>query len=346
MNKELVAVTGSSGYVAGQCILQLIQQGYRVRGTLRSLERAPEVRSWLEKGLGHRTSTEELGFVAADLRSDHGWEEAMTGAQFVLHVASPIPSKMPKHEDELLIPAREGTLRVMRAASKAGVKRVVQTSSSAAASYGVDNPNERVFTEEDWSNPNHPDNVPYTRSKTLAERTAWDELARAHSNIEWVSILPGLVLGPVLDKDASASVQVVAKMLNGELPGIPRFGFTVVDVRDIADLHLRAMQAPQAAGQRYLGSGSFVMMTEIAQILRDKLGSEARKVPVRRLPDWLVKMVGLFDAEVRGQLFELGRKRRFSSAKAERDLGWRSRPVADTIVDTATSLRGVGALRQ
>jgi dihydroflavonol-4-reductase len=175
-------------------------------------------------------------------------------------------------------------------------------------------------------------------------RAAWAELPRLCRPLEWVAINPGLVLGPVFDKHASASVQIVAKLLKGEFPGLPRFGYAVVDVRDLADLEVRAITAPQAAGQRYIGSDPFISMSKIANVLKKRLGDKAKKVPTRKLPDWLVRFVGLFDSEVRGQLFELGKVRRPSSAKAGKELGWSSRPLEDTIMDTATSLETVGAL--
>jgi dihydroflavonol-4-reductase len=270
-------------------------------------------------------------------------EATMEGVRYVLHVASPIPSTTPKNPDDLIVPAREGTLNVMRAASRARVRRVVQTSSATAICYGRDDPNSHLFTEDDWTNPDHKDNVPYTRSKTIAERAAWAELRKLPRQLEWVAINPGLVLGPVLDKDSSASVLIVAKLLNGEIPGLPRFGYCVVDVRDLADLEIRAMTAPQVAGQRFIGSGPFISMSEIANVLKERLGDMAKKVPNRKLPDWVVRLVGLFDSEVRGQVFELGKVRRLSSAKAEKDLGWSFRPWEETIVDTATSLEAVGA---
>jgi dihydroflavonol-4-reductase len=344
MGSDLVLVTGASGYVAGHCILRLLDGGYRVRGTLRSLKRTGEVRQWLTKARGGIDPSAALSFVEAELTDSEGWDAAMEGARYVLHVASPIPSSMPKHPDDLIVPAREGTLNVMRAASRASVERVVQTSSSTAILYGRDDPNSHLFTEADWTDPDHKDNVPYTRSKTLAERAAWAELPMLPRPLEWVAINPGLVLGPVLDKDSSASVQIVTKLMKGEFPGLPRIGYAVVDVRDIADLELRAMTAPQAAGQRYIGSGPFVSMSDVARVLKDRLGDKAKKVPTRKLPDWLVRFVGLFDGEVRGQLFELGKVRRPSSAKAEKELGWSSRPFEETIVDTATSLEAAGAL--
>lgn len=338
---DLVLVTGASGYVAGHCILELVRAGYRVRGTVRSKTREAEVRGWLDRAHGSPLG-DALELVEADLGADAGWAEAARGATYVLHVASPLPMTMPKDPEELIGPARDGTLRVLRAAHAAGVSRVVQTSSTTAITYGVDDPNDRVFTEADWTDPRHPDNVPYTRSKTIAERAAWDELAklgpREGAKLEWVVINPALVLGPVLASDASTSVEVVDLLLKGAFPGLPRLGYPIVDVRDLAVLHVRAMTEPAAAGERFLASGDFLWMEEIATILRERLGETARKVPRRRLPSFAVRMAAWFDPVIRGQTFELDKRRRASSAKAERVFGWRTRPVAETIVDTAESL--------
>src|ERR1700728_2479259 len=285
MSSDLVLVTGASGYVAGHCMLRLLHDGYKVRGTLRSLKRAGEVRQWLTKARGGIDPGGALSFVEAELTNPGGWDAAMAGVRYVLHVASPIPSTIPKDPDDLIVPAREGTLNVMRAASRASVERVVQTSSLSAISYGRDDPNSHLFTEADWTDPDHKDNVPYTRSKTIAERAAWAELPNLPRPLEWVAINPGLVLGPVLDQDSSASVLVVTKLLRGEIPGIPRLGYPVVDVRDLAELELLHMTMPQAAGQRYIGSGPFISMVDIAGILKRSLGANAKKVPTRRLPD-------------------------------------------------------------
>jgi nucleoside-diphosphate-sugar epimerase len=341
MSSDLVLVTGASGYVASQCILRLLEDGYQVRGTLRSLRRADEVRGWLARGRGGMDPAAALSFVQAELTDAAGWDVAMADVRYVLHVASPIPPTTPKNADDLIVPARDGTLNVMRAAARAGVERVVQTSSLAAICYGRDNPNDHVFTETDWTDPNHRDNSPYTRSKTIAERAAWDELPNLGQQLQWVAINPALVLGPVLDRDASASVQVVAKLLNGDFPGLPRLSYPIVDVRDLADLQIRAMTSQPAAGQRYIGSAGFLSMKEIADALRTGLGEQANKVPIRGLPNWMVRLVGLFDGEVRGQTFELGKIRKASSAKAQTQLGWTPRPVEHTIVDTATSLMSV-----
>src|SRR3984957_13944722 len=258
MSTELVLVTGASGYIAGHCILRLLHDDYGVRVTLRSLKRAGEVRQWLTKARGGIDPGDALSFIEGELTNPNGWDAAMEGVGYVLHVASPIPSTMPKDPDDLIVPAREGTLNVMRAASRGAVQRVVQTSSASTISYGRDDPNSHLFTEVDWSDPDHKDNVPYTRSKTTAEGAPWAELPNLPRPLEWVAINPGLVLGPVLDKDSSASVQLVVKLLKGEIPGLPRLGYPIVDVRDVADLELRGLTALQAAGQRFIGSGPFI----------------------------------------------------------------------------------------
>lgn len=344
MTDDLVLVTGASGFIAGHVILQLLDKGYRVRGTLRSMDRADEVRAWLTKARGGRDPNDALSFVATELTSDSGWAEAMAGVRYVQHIASPIPPGLPKHPDDLIVPAREGTLRVMRAAAAAQVERVVQTSSTAAVTYGHPDPDNMIFTEENWTDPNHVDTVPYVQSKVIAERAAWDALPTLPRKLDWVAINPALVIGPVLDKDASASIALISKLLEGSVPGLPRLGWPLVDVRDLADLHIRAMTDPKAPGERFLGSGPFMWMGDVAAVLKRRLGDRARKVPTRKLPDWLVRIVGMFDPELKGQLFELGHKRRASSAKAESMLGWTQRPIEDSIVDTAESLFAVGAV--
>ena len=344
MIDDLVLVTGASGFAAGHCISKLLDRGYRVRGTLRSLSRADEVRAWLSRARGGRDAGDALSFVEAELSDASGWPGAMEGVRYVLHVASPMPAKAPKDPDELIAPAREGTLNVMRAAANAAVERVVQTSSSFAIVYGHGNGSERVFTESDWTDLASAEAGAYIRSKTIAEKVAWETLPTLSRKLEWVSICPGLMLGPVMDRDTSPTIQIIAKMLRGEFPGIPRMGWGVVDVRDIADLHLRAMLAPQAEGERYIGSGPFISLEQIAGMLKAGLGDRARKVPTRKLPDWMVRLTGLLDAEVKGQLVDLGKVRKLSSAKALSQLGWSSRPADQTIVETGLSLIEIGVI--
>ena len=334
--RGLVVVTGGSGYIAGYCIAQLLNDGWRVRTTVRNLELVDEVRSAIGK-IAANSSTIE--FVAADLNSDTGWADAVGGADYALHLASPVPVVEPERDDELVRTARDGTLRVLAAARYAGVKRVVITSSISAIIFGR-GVRKKPFTEKDWTDEtNRDDSSPSDRSKTIAERAAWAWLAGEGGEIELVTVNPSLVLGPVLGSDYSASVEAVRKLLDGSIPALPRFGSSVVDVRDIATLHLLAMTAPSAAGQRFIGSGDFYWMADIAKILKEGLGDKARNVPTMSIPDILLRMVAVFDPVARGRLYELGKQRRVSSEKARRMLGWTTRPIQETILDTARSLQ-------
>jgi nucleoside-diphosphate-sugar epimerase len=343
MSGESVLVTGGSGFIGSHCILQLLDAGYRVRTTVRSPQREAGVRATLETG--GADAGEALSFAAADLMSDTGWAEAVAGCDFVLHVASPFPQSAPKHEDELIVPAREGSLRVLRAAREAGVKRVVLTSSFAAIGYGQ-KPTDRPFSEEDWTDPNGGNVSAYGKSKTLAERAAWDFMAREGGALELSVVNPVAVLGPVLGPDLSSSIQLVQRLLDHEMPGIPRLSFGLVDVRDVADLHLRAMTNPAAGGERFLAiAGDTMTIEEIAQVLRERMGATAARVPTRVLPNWMVRLASLFDSSLRGVVPELGRSKRASNEKARRLLGWAPRSNEDSIVATAESLVRLGLLK-
>jgi dihydroflavonol-4-reductase len=337
--RGLVLVTGGSGYIAGYCIAELLNDGWSVRSTVRSSAKTKAVRA----SIGDIASkAAEFEFVEADLNSDAGWDKAAIGAQYVLHVASPVPVTDPKNDDELIRPARDGTLRVLNAARDAGVKRVVMTSSISAIIYGG-GIREKPFTEEDWTDEtNRRDTSPYDRAKTLAERAAWAWLAAEGGGLELVTVNPGLVLGPVLGSDYSASIEAIKKLLDGSIPVLPRFGFNVVDVRDIARLHVLAMTTPEAVGQRFIGSGGFYWISDVAKMLKQGLGDKSKKVPSIRVPDFVARMAALFDPVVRGRLYELGKKRPVSSEKAQRVLGWRPRPVTETVLDTARSLQASG----
>jgi dihydroflavonol-4-reductase len=331
-----VLVTGASGYIAGFVIKALVADGWQVRGTIRSLARAAEVRTTL--GLP------ELELVACDLTRDDGWAEAMAGIHFVQHIASPIPSGEPRNPDDLIVPAREGALRALRFARAAGVSRVVMTSSMAAIAYGH---GERgaPFTEADWSDVAGRDAYAYIKSKTLAERAARDWMTEHGAPMEYVSINPAAVLGPVLGADFSTSLEVVKKLLDGALPGLPRLGFGVVDVRDVADLHVKAMTAPGMNGERFIAQGRFLWMREVADMLKDGLGAKARRVPTRGLPDWLLKLLANFDPTVKMVVPELGRRREASAAHALDRLGWRTRDERQTIIDCANSLIEKGLVK-
>ncbi|MGA8087178.1 MAG: aldehyde reductase [Terracidiphilus sp.] len=332
-----VLVTGGSGFIASHTILQLLAAGYQVRTTVRSLSREGDVRAMLKNGGCDQAN--RLSFVAADLMSDAGWPAAVSGCEYVLHIASPFPSTMPKHEDELILPAREGALRVLRASRDVGVKRVVLTSSFAAVGYGHLQQEEEEFTEEDWTNPSGPDVMPYTKSKTLAERAAWDFIAREGAGLELAVVNPVGVFGPVLGPDYATSILLVQRMMDGALPGLPRMCFGVVDVRDVADLHMRAMTNPAATGERFIAvAGDFMWIVEIAKTLKARLGDAARRVPTRQLPNWLVKLAAFKDPAVKQIIPELGKWKNATSEKAQRVLGWSPRSREDSVVATAESM--------
>ncbi|HUB05670.1 MAG TPA: aldehyde reductase [Myxococcales bacterium] len=334
-----VLVTGGSGFVGGHLILQLLERGHVVRTTVRSLKREPDVRATLERA-GAKLE-DRLSFFAADLERDAGWVEAVAGCDFVMHVASPMPPRNPEHEDELIIPAREGTLRVLRAARDAKVKRVVLTSSCGAIYYG--HPlQETPFDETSWTDVSGGEMSPYVKSKALAERAAWDWMAREGGELELTVVNPSGIFGPVLGADRSASIELVERLLKG-MPGCPRLYFGVVDVRDVADLHIRAMTAPAAKGERFIGvSGEVMSMRDIAVALKTRLGDAARKAPTRELPNWLVRLAARFDPSMGPLLPLLGKVRNATSAKAQRVLGWTPRPREDAVVSTAQSLISLG----
>jgi dihydroflavonol-4-reductase len=330
---ETVLVTGGSGYLGGWCLVELLRRGYRVRTTVRDISREAEVRARLEPEVD---AGDNLTVVAADLLRDEGWEQAVQGCDYVLHVASPFPPQQPKDPDELIVPAREGTLRVLKAALDAGVGRIVVTSSIAAVG-GSTNHSSAPLTEDDWTDPDHPKLTPYTRSKTIAERAAWD-FVKKRGEVEKLAVVnPGAILGPVLSDDRSYSLELIERLLKG-MPGAPRIGFSIVDVRDVADLHIRAMTTPGAGGERFIAVARFQWLAEVAAVLRDRLGPEAAKVPKRNVPDLVVRAMGIFDSGVRSIAGQLGRKVEMSSAKAESQLGWSPRPVEDTVADCGHSL--------
>ena len=333
--KGTVLVTGGSGFLGGWCVAELLRRGYRVRTTVRDAAREPGLRAKLEPVV---EAGDRLTVHVADLREDQHWGLVAQGCDYVLHVASPFPPTQPKDPDELIVPAREGTLRVLRAALDAGVRRVVLTSSVAAVRGGVES-SEVPLTEADWTDGDNEALEPYTRSKAIAEQAAWDLVAERGEAGKLAAVNPGAILGPVLGDDRSFSLQMVERLLKG-VPGTPRIGFSVVDVRDVADLHIRAMTAPEAGGERLIAVARFMWMAEVAAILRERLGPAAAKVPKRSLPDFLVRGMGIFDPSVRSVARQLGQRVELSSAKAESTLDWEPRPVEETIVDCARSLIG------
>lgn len=338
-----VLVTGGSGFIGSQVILQLLAAGHTVRTTVRDLKREPEVRALLKQGGAE--PGDRVQFFAADLTRDGGWKEAATGCEYVLHVASPFPAHVPKDENELIVPAREGAVRVLRAARDAGVKRVVLTSSFAAVGYGHPEQTE-PFDETSWTDLNGEGLTAYVKSKTLAERAAWELIAKEGGGLELAVVNPVGVFGPVLGADYATSILIVQKMMDGAMPGCPRLLFGGVDVRDVADLHLRAMTHPAAKGERFLAvAGDFVSIVEIGRMLKRRMGVAARRVPTRELPDWVVRLASLLDPAVKQVLPELGKRKNATSEKAQRVLGWRPRSVEDSVVATAESMVRLGLLK-
>ncbi|MGJ5207152.1 SDR family oxidoreductase [Bradyrhizobium sp. HKCCYLR20261] len=338
-----VLVTGGSGFIAVHTILQLLAARHRVRATLRSLDRASEVRAMLRRG--GTADAGAVAFHAADLTSDDGWSAAAAGCDYVLHIASPLPDYVPSNADELIVPARDGTLRVLRAAREAGVKRVVLTSSFSAVAYGHP-PRTTPFDEADWSDLAGPDVQPYPKSKTLAERAAWDFVTREGAGLELVSICPVAVLGPVLGPDFSPSIALVQALMQGRAPLAPKIHLGLVDVRDVADLHLRAMTAPSASGERFLAvAGPPLSVIEIAEVLRLRMGEAGRCAPRFEMPNWLARIVALGVPQLRDVKPLLGLRRAATSDKARRLLGWNPRPNDEIIIATAESLSRLGLVR-
>ena len=340
--EETVLVTGGSGFIAAHCIVKLLGlRGFRVRTTVRSLRREAEVRAMVR---ARRAAPEgRLEVVEAELLSDKGWPEAVAGCSYVLHVASPFPNPLPKDENELVRPAREGTLRVLRAARDAGVRRVVLTSSFAAVGYG--HPEQaKPFDETSWTNVDGPGVTGYVKSKTLAERAAWEFREREGGRLEMVAINPVAVLGPVLGTDYSSSIELLKKLMEGVVPAAPRTWFGLVDVRDVADLHVEAMLSEHAAGERFLATGGdFVSVMDMARILRTECGSAGRRAPSWEMPAWMVRIVALFVPDARVTIPELGKMKNATSLKARNYLGWQPRTPREAILATAQSLveRGI-----
>jgi nucleoside-diphosphate-sugar epimerase len=328
---DTVLVTGGSGFLAGYVIRRLLDEGYRVRTTVRSLDREAEARAKIDR------DGSELSFATADLTSDDGWGAAVADSDYVLHVASPFPPQQPKNEDELIAPAREGTLRVLRAAAAGGVRRVVVTSSFAAIGYSPKPPG-LPYDESDWTDATGQQS-PYVKSKTFAELAAWDFAAQHPAGPELTVVNPVGIFGPVLGPDYATSVGIIRILLDGKLPLIPRSSFAVVDVRDVADLHVKAMVSPRAAGERFLAAaGQPLTLPEVARILRARLGDGANRVPKREAPDWLIRVAARFVPKLDSFVATLGEPKLASTAKATNVLGWQPRPAADTVADTGESL--------
>jgi dihydroflavonol-4-reductase len=334
-----ILVTGGSGYIAGVLIRQLLAAGWQVNTTVRDLAREPALRQLL----GVKPGDDQLRCFAANLLHDAGWAEAAAGCSHMAHLASPLPAGVPRDASELIVPARDGALRALKAARDAGVQRIVMTSSVAAVSYGH-GPGEHRFTEADWTRLETPGIPAYVQSKTIAERAARDWVAREGGGLEFCSVNPSVVLGPVASADYSASVVLVQSLLSGRMPALPRIGFGIVDVRDVAELHWRALTAPGMAGERFIACGGFTWLHEVAAVLREELGEQAGKVPTRQLPDWAVRLLAKVSPTVRAAASELGVVRHQDASHARERLGWVPRAPREAIVKTARDLIALGVV--
>lgn len=323
MSRPKVLVTGATGFIAGHCIGHLLEHGYAVRATVRDRARAD---------VAHLAGSVEL--VEASLDSDTGWDVAVDGCEYVWHLASPVPAGVPANADDVIRPAVDGTLRVLRAAAASGtVRRVLTVSSTDAVVHGHEDTT-RVRTEADWSVPDR--SAPYARSKTLAERAAWDFVA--DRDLELVAVNPGLVIGPLLRTEQKTSMEVIRLLLARGLPAVPRISFSIVDVRDVATALRLAMERPAAAGNRYLLGTPPMWMGEIAGVLRDTFGPRGYRVPTRPLPYWLMWLNARVDRMVRLALDYYGVPLLLSLDKARAELGWKPRPAEESIVAAGESL--------
>ncbi|WP_157634614.1 SDR family oxidoreductase [Spirosoma panaciterrae] len=340
--QKMVLVTGGTGFVGIHCILQLLQKGYRVKTTIRSLQRKEDVIAMLKNG--GITDLSQLTFVEADLTNDANWSEAAAGCDYVLHVASPISLRIPKDENDMIRPAVEGTLRVLRAARDAGVKRVVMTSNFGAVGYSHTDTT-KVITEESWTDPNEPGLSAYNKSKVLAERAAWAFMEKEGGNLELSVINPVGIFGPSLGPELSSGFGLLKQVLDGSMKRVPNMTISLVDVRDVADLHLRAMTNPAAKGQRFLAiAGETMTLPDIAQFLNHKLGDKLRHISTKRLPDWVVRIAALFNPTAKNLVPMLSRYRTASNEKAKTLLGWQPRTNEEALLATADSLMQFGHL--
>lgn len=341
-NDKKVLLTGITGFVGSHTAIQLLENGYQVIGTLRDMKRANSIKKIIAQ---HTSQTDNLSFVEANIQDEHIWQKLMVGIDYVQHIASPFPKIMPKDENDLIIPAREGNINILSAASACGVKRVVITSSTAAICYGQ--PNERrrrTFDETDWTDLERENDIaPYFKSKTLSEKAAWDFMKNDKSDLELSVVCPGLILGPLLEKDFNASANVVIKLLDGSMPAVPQIGFDMVDVRSITSLLILAMEKPEARNQRYIGSSGYITFTDIAGIL--KRAYPKMKIPSKKLANFMVRVFSLFDATLKPILLDFGTERKMNNSKAINDLGWKTIKPEDTVLSSAASILQLGIVK-
>ncbi|MEH6680225.1 MAG: aldehyde reductase [Sediminicola sp.] len=323
-NKEMVLVTGGTGFVGMQIVYQLLKKGYSVRTTVRNLKSADKVQETLKNnGI---TSFENLSFAEAELTKDENWEQAIHGCKYVLSVASPVFFHKPKNEEEAILPAREGILRILRFAKKAVVKRVVMTSNFGAIGFTQTDKN-RATTEDDWTDTNNKSVSVYERSKTLAEKAAWNFIETKGGNLEFATINPVAILGPSLGAHVSGSFQLLQNLLTGKLKAVPNIPLNIVDVRDVADLHIRAMESPEANGHRFIASADRqISLPEIALLLKNNRKEISEKVSLKKLPDWVLSVSSIFNDQAKEGVLLTKMNRNVSNQKAKEILNWK--PIA------------------
>lgn len=343
MEKELVLVTGGSGYIASNIILQLLDQGYAVRTSVRSLDKMDRVKKIIAAGgIEHPT---DLSFIETDLSSEKNWNKAMEGVTYVIHTVSPTPKLNFKDEKEMIEPAVNGVLYVLRAARDANVKRVVLTSAYGAIFAGHEN-RTTPYTEEDWSNLEAKNIFPYQKSKTLSERAAWTFIEEEGAGLELTTVNPVGVMGPILTADYSHSNEQIRQLLAGEVKAVPNVDSGYVDVRDVAALHLLAMTSPKAAGERFLATtGETLSMLEVANILRAAFPAYAEKLPTKKIPNAVLKAAAIADPKLKMLASLTGKYAETSNQKAKNMLGWQPRPAREAILATASSMITLGIVK-
>lgn len=334
---KTVLVTGATGFIAKHIVLGLLNKGHHVIGSVRSLGRTDEVRDAVRPHLTDTANLDDrLHFVALDLAQDAGWSEALVGVDVLMHTASPFPMTQPNDPQVLIRPAVDGALRALRAAKAAGVDRVIMTSSVASVMSGVSPQNGTAFTEADWSDPDGPGVTAYSASKTLAERAAWDFVSTEAPQIALTTINPGLVVGPALDRHYGTSLQIIERLLAGKDPMLPNFGFNVVDVRDVAQAHIDAMDLPETAGERFILSAGWEWVLDVARML--KATYPDRKITTRKAPTLAVKLLGQFDKAIQSIIPILDKREDCDGSKATQQLGIRYIAPKDAMLASAQSL--------
>ncbi len=340
-----VLLTGASGYIGKHITLQLLNKGYEVRASVRNLSKATEVKNAVLPHLKDQANIDSrLTFVELDLEKNAGWNEALKDIDVLMHTASPFPIASPKDENDLIQPAVEGTLRALRAAKSAGVKRVILTS-SVAAIYGCDLPaNKKEFDETMWTDVNHPiGRVAYTKSKTLAEKAAWDFVKNEDPELQLTTINPGLVLGAPLDDNFGSSISLIERTFRGKDPLLPDLQFGIVDVKDVASMHVLAIKMEKSIGERIMAASKTLSFVDFAKTLKKTYPKS--NVKTGKAPTLLIKLLSNFDGEIKAILPLLGRDMHLSNSKAKSIFGINFIPAEDSVKDSANYLLETGVIK-